>query len=154
MKRTDLPAALQELLRNVSYVSLATVNDDDTPWCSPVYGVFDDGLRLYWASWTQNKHSQNIDRTQRVFAVVYDTRAPEGQGQGIYFAMHARRVTPGKLRYARAVYATKFGEAGLHEPFTGDCVRRLYVGVPDRIWCNVDRTHRGQFVDDRQSLKC
>jgi general stress protein 26 len=85
MKRTALPTRFQELLAAVPYVTLATTCPEGTPWNTPVFGYFDDALNFYWASWTKNQHSRNIAHNHHVFVVVFDSKAPEGDGVGLYF---------------------------------------------------------------------
>lgn len=154
MKRTDLPQRLQKILTEVPYVTLASVCPGGQPWNTPVWGYFDDRLNLYWASWPKNQHSQNITLSPDIFVVVYDSRAPEGDGIGIYLEMTAKMLT-GKtdIEKARRVYATDFGESLLHEPFTGECPRRLYKATPRKLWFNSDAYIKGNFIDVRREIK-
>ena len=153
MKRTDIPKQLQKLLKVVPYVTLATVCPDGNPWNTPVRGYFDDNLNLYWASWPQNQHSQNIAHNPSVFAVVYDSRAKEGAGIGVYMQMTAKLLTQkDDVVWARGIYTTNFGENLQHEPFLGECPRRLYKAVPHKIWRNTDDYVKGNFVDVRRAV--
>ncbi len=43
-----------------------------------------DGFSFKWGSSPENVHSGNIRRDSRVFAVVFDSNAPEGMGEGVY----------------------------------------------------------------------
>jgi general stress protein 26 len=153
MKRTDLSVELQNLLHNVPYVSLATVCDDGRPWNTPLFVCFDDELNMYWASTRDGQHSRNIARDNHVFAVIYDSRAAEGAAQGLYLRMQAKMLTKiSDISAAKKTYTTDFGEDGRHEPFIGDCERRLYMAVPEEVWTNGDDTKNGQFVDVRFSI--
>lgn len=153
MKRTSLPTELRRILTEVPYVTLATVCPDGKPWNTPVWGYFDDDLHLYWASWPRNQHSLNIARDPRIFVVMYQSDAPEGEAVGIYLEMTARKLTrPAEIAAARQVYATNFGENLQHEPFTGACPRRLYKATPQRVWSNSDAYIQGNFIDVRREI--
>lgn len=153
MKRTDLPPALRQLLEESLYATIATVCSDGHPWNTPVRGYFDENLNLYWASWTKNQHSRNIAHNPRIFVVVYDSHAPEGQAVGLYLEMAAQLVEDRHaVRKARRMYKTTFGETGVHEPFVGECPRRLYKAVPTKLWVNDESFIRGNFVDIRREF--
>lgn len=153
MKRTDLPQYLQKILIEVPYVTLASVCADGRPWNTPVRGYFDDELNLYWASWPKNQHSQNIALNPDVFAVIYDSRASEGDGIGIYMQMTAEILTrESQIKQARTIYTTNFGENS-HNPFTGECPRRLYKAAPRKLWFNSDAYIKGNFIDVRREIK-
>jgi hypothetical protein len=153
MKRTNLPPKLQSILAEVSYATIATVCPDGTPWNTPVFAYFDDALNMNWASWTDNQHSRNITTNPHVFVAVYRSNAPEGEGLGIYLKMMARELTrPEEIADARHIYITDFGETLGHEPFRGECPRRLYKAVPHRVWCNTDAYIGGNFVDKRREI--
>lgn len=153
MKRTDLPQQLQEILRRVAYVTLATVCPDGQPWNTPVFGCFDENLNLFWASWTKNQHSRNIADNANLFAVIYDSRTAEGDGLALYLQMTAKVLNQEKeVVQAREFYRTDFGENLKHEPFLGKCPRRLYKAVPLKIWHNANESIRGDIVDVRRSI--
>lgn len=154
MKRTDLSLKLQKILKEVPYVTIASVCPDGRPWNTPVWGAFDDDLNLYWASWPKNQHSLNIAQCPKLFAVMYDSRAAEGDGLGIYIEMEAAMLTQKQdIDAARKVYTTNFGENLQHEPFTGACPRRLYKAVPQRLWFNGDAYIKGNFIDVRREVR-
>lgn len=70
-----------KILNDVHYMVLATVCEDGSPWNSPVSASLDGGISFTWGSSPKNTHSQNIRRDGRVFAVVFDSNAPEGQAK-------------------------------------------------------------------------
>jgi hypothetical protein len=153
MKCTDLPEPVQIALRTVPYATIATICPDGRPWNTPVFAVFDDDLSMYWASWPRNQHSLNIAHNPRIFVVVYNSLAPEGEGFGVYLEMTATMLR-GKKAIARArhIYTTTFGETLDHEPFTGACPRRLYQATVERIWMNSEAYIHGNFVDIRREI--
>jgi hypothetical protein len=72
------------ILKVIRYLTLATVCLDGSPWNSPVSAFYDKELNFFWGSSAENIHSQNIRRDGRAFAVVYDSTAEEGKGEGVY----------------------------------------------------------------------
>lgn len=150
MKRTHLPDRLQKLLATTSYATIATTCPDGTPWNTPVVSYFDNDLNLYWASWIQNQHSQNLKHNNRVFAVVFDSSSPLGTGEALYFQMRARKLEdPDEISVAKHIYLDRYGEADCPDVFTGSCPRRIYEATPEKIWSNTDGARGAHFVDLR-----
>jgi general stress protein 26 len=50
--------------------TLATVNEDGSPWATPVH-VFADDTAVYWFSQTGHQHSVNIERDPRVSLALW-----------------------------------------------------------------------------------
>jgi nitroimidazol reductase NimA-like FMN-containing flavoprotein (pyridoxamine 5'-phosphate oxidase superfamily) len=50
--------------------TLATLNEDGSPWATPVH-VFADDEALYWFSQAGHQHSQNIERDGRVSLALW-----------------------------------------------------------------------------------
>lgn len=85
--------------------------------------------------------------------MVYDSRAPEGSGIGLYMEMKAEMLTSRRdVVRARKIYTTNFGENQLHEPFTGECPRRLYRARALKAWHNSDSSVEGNFIDVRREI--
>ena len=60
--------------------AIATINDDGTPWVSPVHIVSDD-TAVYWFSMEDKQHSQNVARDPRVSLSLFSpdlSRGPKG----------------------------------------------------------------------------
>ncbi len=153
MKRTDLPERFQRLLEHIPYVTIATVCPNGQPWNSPVVGRFDDDMNLYWVSWKKNQHSKNVAHDARIFAVIYDSRVPEGQGEALYLQMSAHALRRDELAEAQKIYDPSFFTHRVtHQQFFGRCPQRIYKAVPEKIWCNVDGEEAGHFVDTRAEL--
>jgi hypothetical protein len=138
----------------MSYVTIATVCPrTGHPWNTPVVGFFDDTLNLYWASWTQNQHSRNIAAQPYIFAVIYDSSTPLGEGEGLYLQMVARELTDEtEVIAAKTVYTDRCGEDGSHTAFMGACPRRIYKACLYKVWHNTEGARGRHFVDVRQPL--
>lgn len=153
MKRTVLPNQLQLLLKRIPYVTIATVCPDGQPWNSPVVGRFDDNLNLYWVSWMQSQHSMNIANEPRILVVIYDSRVPEGQGEGLYLKMEAHEITGQELSEAKTVYQAGFFKHQFeHAQFAGTCPRRMYKAVTKQLWYNIDADESGHVIDKRAEI--
>ena len=110
-------------------------------------------MNLYWVSWKENQHSKNIAYEPRIFAVVYDSQVPEGQGEGLYLQMSAHELTNDEVDAAQKVYASDFFRHEFkHHQFLGRCPQRIYKAVPEQIWYNIDSSAQGHFVDKRAAL--
>lgn len=150
MRRTDLPKRFQKLLADIPYTTIATTCPDGTPWNSPIVSYFDDDLNLYWASWTRNQHSLNIAGNPNIFAVVFDSSAPLGQGEALYFQMKTRKLeNPDDIEAAKKIYLDRYGEDTCRHPFAGTCPRRVYRAEPIKVWSNIDGARGAHFVDVR-----
>lgn len=69
---------------------IATVNDDGSPWVTPLH-MASDGEFVYWFSNETERHSKNHVRDSRVSLALY---APEGgpHKEGIYLNGHVERL--------------------------------------------------------------
>lgn len=74
------------LLFESSFMTLATADGDGQPWVSPVEFLCDEGLRFYWVSVTDARHSQNVRENPRAALSIYDsTYVPlDGQPTALY----------------------------------------------------------------------
>ena len=81
-----------KILKDIHYLTVATVCEDGSPWNSPVSATFDENLTFYWGSSPESIHSRNIRNSSEVFVVVYDSTAPEGTGEGVYMKGKAEEL--------------------------------------------------------------
>lgn len=75
-----------EILFESSFMTLATANTEAVPWAAPVEFVCDEGLRFYWLSMVDARHSKNIRENPWVAFSIYDcTQTPAVNAvQGLY----------------------------------------------------------------------
>ena len=131
---------IQELLKTISTMTLATANPEGNPYAAPVYFVADDEMRLYFFSETNSQHSQDIARNPRVAAAIY----PECEGwqdiKGLQLRGEVRLVAPSQeWDSAWARYQVKF-------PFvralkTVVAKNQLYIFIPS--WIRLVDNSRG-----------
>ena len=144
---------IREVIHEIHHVAIATVNADGSPHNSPVFGVFDEELRLYWASSIEAQHSQNIVRAHQVFIVIFDSR--EGHG-GLYISAEARPLenrdeTERARHYLSCVKEQIGGTMGKTASYLSPSPQRLYQATPISCWVNRSETDaQGSVVSDRR----
>ena len=69
---------------------LATVNEDGSPWATPVHLVADD-VNVYWFSKDSTIHSQNIMRDERVSLSLFSLDESKGP-KGVYVNGRAEKL--------------------------------------------------------------
>src|SRR5579862_7964613 len=74
----------KEIIKQIIYISLATVNKESQPWSTPVYAAYDNNYNFYWKSGEHAEHSKNIKANSKVFISICDTTVTFGKGQGVF----------------------------------------------------------------------
>lgn len=124
MKPRHLKSAV-DILKNMKYMTIATVCEDGSPWNTPVAPNLKNDLTLTWGSNENSVHSQNVRREKRVFVVIYDSHAEEGSGEGIYMKGIAEEL----------------------DEYEG--VLKMYRFTPENIWINDEENNDdGSFKRD------
>ncbi len=145
----------KNIISKILYITIATSTKDGIPWNSPVYSAFDESYNFFWASNQNGQHSKNIQENNNVFLVIYDSRVPEGTGEGVYVQAKAYELSDEK----EIIYALSFldGRVGKkpHSPseFQGDKPRRVYKAIPEKVWVNDDGEINGSYIDVRIEIK-
>lgn len=116
-----------QILHDTLIGSLATVNEDGSPWVTPVHTVADDEA-VYWFSKETVRHSQNIARDARVSLAVYSTDLSKGP-KGVYINGTATRLDTETTARAKQLLETKIGF--LPSNFIEATGYELRIGVPD-----------------------
>lgn len=132
------------------YITLATSSKTGEPWISPLWAIHDEKYVYYWGSPVHTKHSQLVLENPRCAVVVFDSRAPEGTGEGVYFAGNAYEITDEKelIRIIKMM----FRELRPIADFTGTAPRRLYKFIPEKAWINAGEEVNGYFEDHKIEL--
>ncbi len=143
----------KEILDKNLYCTLATVNDDSTPHGSPVFFVADQNS-IYWWSAKKSQHSQNIERTGKVFITVFDSHAPEEKAKGVYIEANGQIASDDKINDILEKYNQKAKVFSLtRQNVTGDSPSRLYEAIVGRIWLNSDDEINGNYIDIREEVE-
>ena len=87
--------------------TLATVNQDGSPWATPVH-VATDGEAVYWFSHETTVHSRNIERDQRVSLALFSPDESRGP-KGVYINGRAEKLDQPRADRAREVFTARIG---------------------------------------------
>ena len=145
----------KEIIESNIYCTIATTTLDGKPWISPVFFTYDNKYNLYWVSNKDSKHSTLIRNNPQVAIVIFDSKAPEGQGDGVYFESVASELTDKseishvmKLLNKR-VTKDEFRVKSV-ESVTNGGVWRIYKAIPNKISKLTDGEYiNGQYIDKR-----
>ena len=140
-----------EILEDIQYATVATVDADGQSWNSPLYVGLDADYNFYWASWQQNRHSKNIEANSKIFIVVYDSKAPIGKGEGVYIQATAAALhDETELLQVPDSFYIGFGkQPSTYTEYMGNMPMRIYKASPVKVWMNQDSEIDGMFVDKR-----
>lgn len=94
----------QNILDTIQVGALASVNEDNSPLVTPLhFARFEDSI--IWVSDLNAKHSQNIDLSDKVQFVVWDT-----EKRAVYLDTTAECIDQSIEAEVRASYANKLGD--------------------------------------------
>ena len=93
----DLDEVARALIDGNRYMVLGTADEGGRPWVSPVYYAPSGYSELYWVSSPEAQHSRNLAARRELSIVVFDSRAPVGEGQGVYMSAVAEQLTDADL---------------------------------------------------------
>lgn len=142
--------SIRHLLARVPYVAIATTGADGAPHNTPVRGVFNDKLHMFWASSPEVAHSKNIVRDGLAFVVLFDS---ERGGAGLYMAGRAQVLEEGeRLHYAfNLLKQTRPEDMDSIERFRGEGPQRIYRFVPENMWVHrAVKDNDGYFITDER----
>lgn len=140
------------------YCVVASASKDGKPWISPVFYGYDDDYNIYWISDKDSRHSDLIRHNPQVAIVIFNSQAPEGEGDGVYFEAKVEEISDKteaekafKIRDARAKVA-EFKVKRVEE-VTGNGQWRVYKATPYKISkLGSGESINGQYVDKRYEI--
>ena len=88
----DLDDVARAIIDGNRYMVLGTADEGGRPWVSPVYYAPSGYSELYWVSSPEAQHSRNLAARSDLSIVVFDSRAPVGEGQGVYMSAVAEQL--------------------------------------------------------------
>lgn len=143
---------LKEILNQVNYVSMATVNEDGSPHNSPLVFMFDKNLEyIYWGSHPDSQHSKNILRTGEAFFAAFDG---VNKGNGAYIETDSSEIVPeSDLDIAVAVhnhFRNRMGKDSLDKSYYAEeKPQKMWRAKVKRVWINdFERGADGRLVRD------
>lgn len=135
---TDNNAHARALLRDNTYVVLATSDADGNPWATPVWFAPDGLDRLYWVSWPGSHHSLLIEKRPEIALTVFDSTVVPGEAAAFYAAARAGRCPDERLEDGLGIFNGRSLAQGIGEfskdRVTGNARLRLYVAELTDAW--------------------
>lgn len=141
-----------EIIKEIKYITIASVSNDGQPWNTPVYSAFDKDLNFYWFSDKNSQHSQNVRGNNKVFLVIYNSTVPEGTGEGVYIKATVSELNdPDEILAAKAVLDERVGKEKERNAnnYMSDAVLRGYKATTIQVWMNDDdKDENGNYLRD------
>ena len=126
----DYAARARSIVQGGAYMTLATADAGGAPWATPVWYALESLSSLIWISRPDARHSRNLKVRPQLGIVIFDSRAPIGTGQGVYFQAIARVVSEKDVETPMAAFSKRSlaqgGQAFAAEDVRGLAPHRLY----------------------------
>jgi nitroimidazol reductase NimA-like FMN-containing flavoprotein (pyridoxamine 5'-phosphate oxidase superfamily) len=87
--------------------TVATVNEDGSPWVSPIH-IVRDNEAVYWFSKETVQHSLNIERDSRVSLTLFSSDLSKGP-KGVYINGSAEKLDVTATTEAKKLLEAKIG---------------------------------------------
>lgn len=108
--------------------SIATINEDGSPWVTPVH-VFADDKAVYWFSTEDKQHSRNVIRDPRVSLTLFSSDLSRGP-KGVYINGKADKLGVDDTTQSKKLIEAKIGKIPAH--FVEATAYRLEIGELNR----------------------
>jgi nitroimidazol reductase NimA-like FMN-containing flavoprotein (pyridoxamine 5'-phosphate oxidase superfamily) len=102
-----MPDGAQEILNENILGTVATINEDGSPWSTPVH-LFSDIKSVYWFSYEDKIHSLNIERDARVSVTLFSPDTSRGP-KGVYINGSATKLNADETVAAKQLMIAKIG---------------------------------------------
>lgn len=103
-----MPEEARAILNENLVGAIATINEDGSPWISPVH-IFSDDDAVYWFSDEQRQHSQNVARDTRVSLTLFSPDASRGP-KGVYINGRVQKLDVEATTIAKKLIEAKIGK--------------------------------------------
>ena len=98
----------QDIFANNIIGSVATLNEDGSPWVTPVH-IFADDEAVYWFSMEDKQHSQNVERDPRVSLTLFSSDLSHGP-KGVYLNGSAEKLNEEETEQAKQLVEARIGK--------------------------------------------
>lgn len=98
----------QDIFANNIIGSVATLNEDGSPWVTPVH-IFADDEAAYWFSMEDKQHSQNVARDPRVSLTLFSSDLSHGP-KGVYLNGSAEKLNEEETEQAKQLVEARIGK--------------------------------------------
>jgi nitroimidazol reductase NimA-like FMN-containing flavoprotein (pyridoxamine 5'-phosphate oxidase superfamily) len=141
------------------YCVISSSSKDGKPWISPVFYGYDEDYNIYWISDKDSRHSELIRTNPQVAIVIFNSQAPEGEGDGVYFEANVEEINyreeaqrAYEIRDRRAKKA-EFKVKKVEEVI-GEGQWRVYKAIPYSVTkLSSGEYVNGQYVDKRYEIE-
>lgn len=138
----------KQILEDNIYCVIASSSKDGKPWISPVFYGYDENYNIYWISDKDARHSELIRNNPQVAIVIFNSQAPEGKGDGVYFEAMVEEIND--VEEAEKAYKIRDKRAKIPEfkvkkvdEVIGNGQWRVYKAVP----FSVSKLSRGEYIN-------
>ena len=159
MKKNSLIKTAKKIIEDNIYLTIATSTIDGKPWISPLFFAYDENYNFYWISGKNSLHSQLISRNPNIAIVIFDSTAPVGKGDGVYFEAEAEELRKEQdIRLAidllnKRVTNDDFKIKSIDKLINNQGISSIYKGVPKKISKLTEgKLINGQYVDERVEI--
>lgn len=149
----------KKIIADNIYLTLATSSKKGKPWISPLFFAYDEKYNLYWVSNKNSLHSKLVRQNPKVAITIFDSHAPEGLGDGVYFEASAkeleniRDIEIAITALNKRVTKEEFSIKNI-EQITKKGIWRVYKATPTKIWKLTEGEFiNGQNVDRKVEIK-
>jgi pyridoxine/pyridoxamine 5'-phosphate oxidase len=131
------------MIEEITYMTLATVDEDGLPWASPVWFAHAYYTEFVWISRPDSRHSQNLAVNPQLAIVIFDSRVPIDTGGGVYLDARAEQVTDdAEIDRVMATFSERSVAQGGGEytaaDVTGESHLRPYRATPTTTFLGVN----------------
>ncbi len=88
--------------------TIATLNEDGSPWSTPVH-VFSDDEAVYWFSYEDKQHSINVEKDPRVSLTLFSPDESRGP-KGVYINGSVTKLDDEATTVAKQLMVKKIGK--------------------------------------------
>lgn len=151
----ELNTKARDILSKNIYITLSTINEDGTPWTTPLFFAYSESYDFYFVSPSESVHGKNLTDNKNVSAVVFDSHAPKWQGSAVYLTgecVELKEVSEVKkaLKYVFGRLKEKVPYEG---SYMGENYYKAYKLTPSNIWVTNDKkSSEGKSVDARAEV--
>jgi len=160
--------AVDEILNENLYATLATSSKRGEPWISNIFFCNGENYEFFWYSPKEALHSRYINENPKIAICIYNSTAVGNQVSAVYIKARAtelkkiNEVAKAMIPYGQKMLNSKF--ISTHQDYSiflkggkdffGKSPLRMYKAVPEEIWLlGRSRDFKGKFVDTRVKVK-
>lgn len=97
------------------FMTLATADEQGTPWAAPVWFARSGDGRFLWVSKPTTRHSRNIASRPEIAIVIYDSQTTPAERQAVYIEATATELATDEIDAGVAAFSRQSVSQGLSE---------------------------------------